>query len=71
MRLLAHDAKAMMVAMGVPIEAATGPMLIGMAVHDCANLPPGVYVIDEADTLTAGEYEEGALVRAGWRKAQP
>jgi len=40
-------------------------------VFDSADLPPGVYLIDEAGMLTAGEYEDGALVRAGWRKPAP
>ena len=71
MRIVAHDAKAMMVAMKVPIEPATGPQLIGLPVFDSADLPPGVYLIDEAGMLTAGEYEYGARARAGGREPAP
>lgn len=71
MRIIAHDPKAMMAALNVPIEQATGPMLIGLAVIANENIPPGVYVLDADGTLTAGEYEAGALVRCGWRKPQP
>lgn len=70
MKLIAHDAKAMMAAMKVPIEPATGPMLLGMLVFDCADLPPGVYVLDDGGSMTAGEYEDGALARSGWGKVQ-
>jgi hypothetical protein len=69
-RLIAHDARAMMAAMGVPVEPAAGPMLIGMEVVSCADLPPGVYLLDDGAELSAGEYEDGALARSGWGRVQ-
>jgi hypothetical protein len=69
-KLIAHDAKAMMAAMNVPVKPATGPMLIGMEVTSCADLPPGVYLLDDGGEMSAGEYEDGALARSGWGKVQ-